>query len=59
MIDAINGEIDKRKIAKLVDDNVISQEELAHPIIVLECPKCKHHQNPDNNACEKCGKDIS
>jgi predicted amidophosphoribosyltransferase len=59
MIDEIYGEIDKRKVSKLVDNGVISAEELASAPIVLECPKCKQHQDPYNEACENCGEDIS
>lgn len=58
-IDEINGELDRRKVNRLVEDGVISAEELANAPIVLECPKCKYHQNPENDICEKCGEDIS
>lgn len=57
--DNVSIEIDKRKLNSLVDDGIVSAEELANAPIVLECPKCKHHQDPYNDICEKCGEDIS
>lgn len=57
--DEVNAQLDRRKLTKLIDTDVISAEELANAPIVLECPKCKHHQDPDNDNCEKCNEDIS
>ena len=57
--DDISGQIDKRKINKLVDDGFISAEELASARIVYTCPNCNHEQDAYNDTCEACGEDIS
>jgi hypothetical protein len=58
-MDYINGEIDRRKVAKLVDDGILSEDELRNAPVVLECPVCKHQQSPFADECESCGGDIS
>ena len=63
-IDEINTQIDKRKISKLVEDNVISPEELATAEIWIECPSCRHEeiidetQHIDEYICNNCGEHI-
>ena len=62
--DDISGQIDKRKINKLVDDEIISPEELASAEIWIECPNCGYEavldesQDIDNYTCEDCGERI-
>lgn len=64
MIDDINAQIDKRKVSKLVDNNVISAEELARAEIWIECPNCGYEaviddsQDIDKYTCEDCGERI-
>lgn len=64
MIDDISAEIDKRKVTKLVDNNVISAEDLANAEIWIERPNCGYEavidesQDIDNYTCEDCGERI-
>ncbi len=55
--DQISTEIDRRKIKKLIDDGVITEEELAHaPVYELtqNC-KCEDGEPNEQNKCTKCG----
>ena len=52
--DELNIQSDKRKIEKLVDDEVVTAEDIANAPIYIECPKCKHN-NLDLDRCENCG----
>ncbi len=56
--DNLNVEIDGRKLKKLVDDNVVTAEDIANAPIYIECPHCKHSQLLAGDDCEKCGKNY-
>lgn len=54
--DQISAEKDRRKIKKLIDDGVISPEELANaPIYELtQVCKCRNAEPNENGRCTKC-----
>lgn len=58
MEEQVNSQIDSRKLQKLVDDGVITDNELDNASVVLVC-SCGQEQSVYNNNCEKCAKDIS
>lgn len=57
--DELNIQSDRRKIQKLIDDGIVSAEDVYGAQVYMVCPECKLRQNPDNDKCEKCGTDIS
>jgi hypothetical protein len=54
--DLVNMELDRRKIQKLIDDGIISDEQLmSAPIIRLVCPNDpKHGLTEDATRCVVC-----
>lgn len=56
--DKVKIEIDRRKLEKLVDDDVITDEDIANARIVFMC-NCGQEQDVENEICIKCGRDIS
>lgn len=52
--DKISNEIDRRKLQKLVDDEMISAEELANAPIYIICPNCGAEELAVNDVCPKC-----
>lgn len=60
--DQVNGELDRRKLEKLVDDNVISAEELQNAPIIDTSECCGGHllgvgdypANPTHFICSEC-----
>lgn len=57
MIDDINAQIDKRKVNGLVDNGIISAEEVANAPIVILCPMCLLEQDAVNDVCD-CGAEF-
>lgn len=58
MRDDLNTELDKRKLQKLVDDGMITAEELANAPIYVECPHCGKILQSEEPYCLKCGKNY-
>lgn len=53
--DKISGELDKRKMKRLVDDGLISLDDIANAPIYILTANCKCNDEPDaNNRCRKC-----
>jgi hypothetical protein len=52
--DEVNGQIDKRKVEKLVENGEFTLEELANAPILFQC-ECGCEQDLDNEFCEECG----
>lgn len=56
MRDELNTELDKRKLQKLLDNGMITAEELANAPIYVECPHCGDSLETEEPHCISCGR---
>lgn len=54
--DKVKAEIDRRKLQKLVDNGVVSAEDIANAPIYVECPYCGDLLEAEEAHCIRCGK---